>query len=148
MKPLANIALSIFLSVVAASCNTPKPTASTPPAPQSCNCPTDIMCTEDFRFVTVRVHDRSGNPAKLDRYETVRAANGSLLKRVDETDMGAGMYIIATDAEREQIGSCAGGEKFFFRGYVGEKRVVDEAYTLRNDCCHIKRESGREEIEL
>jgi hypothetical protein len=104
------------------------------------------MCTEDFRFITVRLTDASGKPILLDRYETVRASNNSVLARRDDTEMEAGTYVVTSDGEKEGISTC--GEKFFFRGYQGGKKVVDEPYSLRNDCCHVERQSGRAEVQL
>ena len=137
-------AAAIFFFATA-SCNTPKGTAQAPSA-KVCPCPKDIMCTEDFRFVTLRINDASGKPVLLDRYETVRASNNTVLARADNTTMDAGTYVIASDGEKESISTC--GEKFFFRGYKGGKKVVDEPYTLRNDCCHVERQSGRAEAQL
>lgn len=137
---------ALFLAVLvsAASCNAPKGTAQ--PTAQSCACPKDLMCTEDFRFVTLTIVDKTGKPATLDRYETVRVSNSTILQRRDNTEMQPGTYVVASDGEKESISTC--GEKFVFRGYRGGKKVIEESFTLRNDCCHVERQSGRTEIIL
>lgn len=127
-----------------ASCSVPNGTSQA--NAKSCPCPKDIMCTEDFRFVTVTVVDKTGTPVTFDRYETVRASNSTVLARKDNTEMAPGTYVIASDGEKEGISTC--GEKFLFRGYRGGKKLLEEEFTLRNDCCHIERQSGRTEIVL
>ena len=104
------------------------------------------MCTEDFRFVTISVVDKAGKPVALDRYETVRTSNQKVLERRDNTEMQAGTYVVASDGEKDSISTC--GEGFVFRGYRGGKRVLEEMFVLRNDCCHVERKSGRTEIVL
>ncbi len=138
---LFKVAVVVFF---AASCAAKAPRAAN--TANSCPCPKDIMCTEDFRFVTLTVADETRKPIVLDRYETVRASNNAVLARKDNTTMGAGTYVVASDGEREGISAC--GEIFFFRGYRGGKKVIEEEFTLRNDCCHVERQSGRTEVVL
>lgn len=134
-----------FLTIVAlTSCETPKGSAGSPA--QSCPCPKDIMCTEDFRFVTLTVTDKTGAPVRFDRYETVRVSGGAVLARKDNTEMQPGTYVVASDGEKESISTC--GEKFLFRGYRDGKKVLEEPFALRNDCCHVERQSGRTEVVL
>lgn len=104
------------------------------------------MCTEDFRFITFTVADKHGQPVIFERYETVRASNNTILARRDNTGMAPGTYVVASDAERDSISTC--GEKFFFRGYRDGKQVMETPFTLRNDCCHVERQSGKTEVML
>jgi len=101
------------------------------------------MCTEDFRMVTLRV-TRGGQPQPLDRWETLRSATGTALRRADSSAIQPGLYAVATDAERAQISSC--GERFVFRGWVGKKKVVEARFLLKDDCCHVQRVEGPEEL--
>jgi hypothetical protein len=136
--------LGTMILIGPSACNTPKSTAAD--TVKTCPCPKDIMCTEDFRFITVTVVDKAGNPVELQRYETVRASSNAVLKRSDITEMQPGTYVVASDGEKESISTC--GEKFLFRGYRGGKKVIEESFTLRNDCCHVERQSGQTQIVL
>ena len=136
--------LFLLFVAVCTSCHTPQRAADTGWDP--CPCPKDIMCTEDFRFVTLTVVDKTGAAVTLDRFETVRASNNTILARKDNTEMQPGTYVVASDGEKESISTC--GEKFLFRGYQGGKKVLEESFTLRHDCCHVERQSGRTEVVL
>jgi hypothetical protein len=136
--------LAISLLAGVSACHTSKGTAAD--SGKTCPCPKDIMCTEDFRFVTLTIADKAGKPIALDRYETVRASNNTALVRRDNTEMQPGTYVVASDGEKESISTC--GEKFLFRGYRGGKKVIEEPFTLRNDCCHVERQSGRTQLVL
>ena len=136
--------VSSLLAVALAACETPKGMAASPA--KTCPCPKDLMCTEVFAFVTLKISDKTGAPIRLDRYETVRASDNTILARRDNTGMPPGTYVVASDGEKESISTC--GEKFLFRGYRGGKKVLEESFTLRNDCCHVERQSGRVEVVL
>lgn len=102
------------------------------------------MCTEMFKMVTIRIHDASGNPVKLDDYYTLHVASGEKAKITQGMDNG--YYVVVDDSRRKDLQDRKAELKFI--GTKDGKEVVNEAYTVTADCCHIEKISGKTEIVL
>jgi hypothetical protein len=141
MKTLL-FALSIFLFT---SCEKTK-TCST-------ECPTNTMCTMEFRSITIELKDNNGLPVALDKYRTIKLENNeeidlqtgiSLFE--DTTRKNIGTYPILDDSHTEKTDRC--GKQFRFQGYINNQVVVDSKYKISHDCCHIQLDSGNTKIKL
>ena len=57
-----------------------------------------------------------------------------------------GTYIVLTDSEINEVSKD--GSSFIFRGFIGGIEIVNEAYQIGHDCCHIKLLAGNTGITL
>lgn len=101
-----------------------------------------VMCTMMFAMITVQVTDADGIPAKLDEAYTVRNGNGA--KITVEQHMTDGRYTVLDDSYQKELSNKT--DDFRFVGIKNGIRVVDEPYTLGADCCHVRKENGRDTI--
>ena len=112
----------------------------------------DIMCTEEYRMITVRVTDSLFNPVMLTRYRTIKVSSGDTLNfqgedpYMDSINQKNGYYTLMTDGKMYLTSTS--GTEFKFVGWVGEKQVVNENYIIGNDQCHVQFFSGRREIVI
>lgn len=117
------------------------------------DCPPDLMCTMEFRYIQITVTDSAGKPVSLDTYRTIRLADGhafdlqhSADEWEDSTRRATGIYPLLTDSEQKQVSTR--GENFEFRGEKDGVMIVQEQYQVRDDCCHIDLISGNTIITI
>lgn len=102
-----------------------------------------VMCTMDFRTVSVRVVDAAGKPVKLDSYQTVLSGKGTAVLTGDAAaSMMDGMYPVVTDEWVANHKNTTA--KMIFIGMMGNKPVVTETFEIKADCCHVSKLSGKE----
>jgi hypothetical protein len=102
-----------------------------------------VMCTMDFRTVSVRVVNSAGKPVKLDSYQTVLSGKGTAVLNGDAgTSMTEGVYPVATDEWVANHKNTTA--KMIFIGMIGNKPVVTETFDIKADCCHVSKVSGKE----
>lgn len=101
-----------------------------------------VICTMMFAMVTVQVTDAAGVPVQLDEVYTIRQKNNERISL--EQQMQDGRYNIIDDSYQKELANTA--EKFTFFGVKGGKVVVQESYTIGADCCHVKKQSGKDVI--
>ncbi len=109
-----------------------------------------VPCTEELRWVTVKVTDRSGQPVALDKVKVIRQSDGKDLTRTYPREewqvfRKLGSYAITGDLDEKHIPQFK-RTKLRFQGYVGNREVVKADYVVTFDCCHISLVSG--ELEL
>lgn len=102
-----------------------------------------VMCTMQFAMVNVTVRDATGNPARLDSAVTI-GANGKVIPT--SPHMGEGVYTIVDDGYKSSLALRT--EDVRFKGYLAGRQVLDEAYTITADCCHVSKKSGPAELVL
>ena len=100
-----------------------------------------VMCTEEFRSVTITVHGDT-----LDAHYTVRVSTGDTVFSAGITFPWSGVYVVLDDSYRQPIENRT--EDFRFTGYVGDTLVVDEIFRISADRCHISYVSGKTDIYL
>lgn len=131
--------LTISILTMSMACN--RATTNDGNNPKSNDCQ-DVICTEMFAMVTVKVLNKDGVPTTLDKVETIRKSTGE--KITPESNMGAGVYVVLDDGYVKSLYNQS--DEFIFKGYIKDKTVVEETYTISADCCHIKKVSGAPEI--
>ncbi|WP_257667034.1 hypothetical protein [Parapedobacter tibetensis] len=109
-----------------------------------------VYCTEELRWIAVKLVDQSGEPVILDRIKVTRVADGKDLTKTYHSDewythRRLGSYPIASDIDHEHIPQFK-HTKLRFQGYIGNREVVKADYVVTFDCCHIALVSG--ELEL
>ena len=110
-------------------------------------CADDIICTQIFVSVTVDVSDEKGKPVFVSRTET-RSLDGSFL--VSRTVNSVGPLVIADDLDRKKL--AKEGTPVSFKAFIQVKgqeiQVLDQAFIIGHDCCHIIKMGGPDQINL
>lgn len=109
-----------------------------------------IYCTDDLRWIAVKLVDPSGKPVALDRMKVTRLADGKDLTRTYPNEewnihRRLGNYPVTGDIDWEHIPSFK-HTKLRFQGYIGNREVVKADYVVTFDCCHISLVAGEREL--
>jgi len=112
----------------------------------------NVNCTMELRWVTVKLIDESGNPVALDRMKVTSMADGKDLTRPhDNEDWNAfrrlGSYPITSDSDYKYFPKFK-HVKLLFQGYIGKREVVKADYVVAFGCCHIGLISGERELTV
>ncbi|SIQ00064.1 hypothetical protein [Maribacter ulvicola] len=131
----------IILSIFLVTCND---TIELP------DCSTTI-CTLNFVTITVRVKDASGEAVILDNYQVIDSKTGENLAtnfngEEYEYSKKQGVYPILSDANRSQYQNKSA--TLTFKGHINNEEVINEAYEVSADCCHVSLITGNTEITL
>ncbi len=103
------------------------------------------VCTEIFKAVMVQVKDANGNPVKLDDYYTVRLSTEERVSGPGSTPEN-GMYVVVDDNFISILMDKTEGFKFV--GIKNGVEVVNEIYQVTGDCCHVNKDSGKDEVVI
>jgi hypothetical protein len=106
----------------------------------SFQCKRETACTMEFRTVGIQV---IGDP--LDDFYTIRNLNGDTL-RYENYGFEDNYYIILDDNFHVYLKNSS--ENFTFIGIINGEKVVDEAFVIRGDDCHIEKVSGAVTVYL
>lgn len=100
----------------------------------------NIICTQEYRTITVDVKDTKGNAVALDRFTVVVLPNETdITPDLSDSEMGLmrknGIYPLFSDKysnayRNKQL-------EINFSGYIGDKQVLDANYKVGADCCHV-----------
>jgi hypothetical protein len=115
--------------LMASSCNKDK----------SCR---QAICTAIFASVMVKVETSQGVPVQLDEVYTIRKSTGE--KITPSQTMAEGRYSVLDDSYKDRMANRT--DEFRFIGKKGGQIVVDETYIISADCCHVKKETGKDTI--
>ncbi len=101
-----------------------------------------LYCTMEFRSVSITV-----NGPVLDHYHTVRVSNGDIIA-INEDPLSDfnNTYTVLNDNYLNLIINST--EVFVFKGFINNELVVNEAFTISGDRCHINYVSGNTIINL
>ncbi|MEO0898999.1 MAG: hypothetical protein AAFY71_21485 [Bacteroidota bacterium] len=105
----------------------------------SCDAINPVACTLEFRTVSLEVI--GGN---LDQTYTIQDNGDTVLSSKDT--LLNNFYTVLDDSFQEQLEGEV--ENFRFVGLIGDSVVVDEAYEIGADECHIFKESGATSVTL
>ncbi len=121
------------------------------PGTDDSGCPIGIICTMDFRSITITVK-QNGSPVALDSYKTIRVSDNQEFNLMttantweDSVRKATGIYPILTDSERKS--ASRSGTVFEFMGFKNGVLVTKSKYTISNDCCHIHLDTGNTVID-
>ena len=107
----------------------------------------EIICTMDFRMITVDVLDENEEQVELDAFYITKTNTGdTVLRYTDEHIEHFGGTVIFTDSEMNHTDTK--GKTFTFTAYLDSAQVINENYVIRHDQCHIELVSGKTKIIL
>lgn len=140
------------LLVTAMSCHSRKQTTAQEVASgDKKDCPEDLMCTMDYRMITVHVRNDQHQSIRMDSIRVFLTEDPSVsLSRSSSEEMqdglGHGVFRIADDGNMHLVQKE--GSKVTFLGFIGGKQVTKADYVIGHDCCHIRLISGPKEISI
>lgn len=108
------------------------------------NC-ADVICTMDFRAVSITVTDKDGNSVQLDEAYTIRQGSGAVINNSQPPNEN-GVYNVLTDNYREELQNQQ--DYFTFIGKLAGEEVVKESFLISADCCHINYLEGNTEVSI
>ncbi len=107
------------------------------------DCSGDLICTTEFRIISVEVLDSERNLVIFDEFRVKNLQTDELI----EIDWEPGdHYPIADDSMRNDL--PAEGHLIELVGYIDGQEVLREAYLVGQDCCHITLLEGETTIQL
>lgn len=118
----------------------------------SCKQENGIMCTEEFRSLTVNIVDSSNNPVALDDYYVQNNLTKEIIRWQeqdpfwDSLSISQGNYLLVSDLEMNWTQHKKISITFF--GFLDSLNVIKENYIVSDDSCHIYLVSGRHNIIL
>lgn len=124
----------VFLLVVpvlfAAACN-------------KCDDPNNgIICTQEFRMITLKAQNGASHPVTLDSFYTTRQSNGQRIQ--SQQQAGPGYYVVLDDSYHAQLKNSE--DNFRFVGWKGGQVSIDQVYRIAGDHCHIYKKSGVDSV--
>lgn len=100
------------------------------------DCPTDLMCTEEFRSLTFTASE-NGTPLVFDNTFVQNVLNAKIYDfHSSSNQLSPGTYIIATDAQLYDVLKTGTVLKFF--GVKNNQVVFQKDFIVGHDCCHVK----------
>lgn len=111
-----------------------------------------IICTKEWRALSIKIIDSADSPVILDDYYTTNNNTGEIFRMkdidtyIDSLNKLSGEYMIMTDNQKHwaKNGYC----KVTFKGFLNKKEVVSEEYSVTADACHIGDLIGRTTIVI
>ena len=99
----------------------------------------------DLSFISVAVEVEGGT---LDKTYTINSAQDtiSVYFAGSNEPFTSSVYTIINDSHKDVISNDE--EEVVFHGYIDDKLVINETYTVGHDGCHVLKISGKEKIEL
>lgn len=119
----------------------------------SCNKQHDndgIMCTTEYRMLTVSIKDPESKPVILSNYFVKKTSTGEIIDFatedhfIDSVNRVQGIYFLCTDG---MMGMTAkNGTDFEFHGILDSTEIVFQKYIIGNNRCHVELLAGKTAI--
>ncbi|MDG2281283.1 MAG: hypothetical protein P8L42_11710 [Flavicella sp.] len=104
----------------------------------------DIVCTEEFRTITLEIVDSQDTPVILDNFKITREDTGEIIEL--DQNHSQNFYPIINDNYQNKIVHKEIILKF--SGSINNIEVVSTSFVVSADCCHIDLDSGPTKIVL
>jgi len=104
--------------------------------PGSADCEEEVICTEEFRTLTVELKDENGDAITLSKVVVTLGATGDTLYRDALINSVPGVYALANDNHLELLKST--GSKVVLHGYENDDLLVSNTYWVGHNCCHVE----------
>jgi len=105
------------------------------------SCKEEIACTEEFRTVSIKV---TGDT--LTDFYTIRISNSDTIRIPADGYPDAYTYPVLNDNYQSVIANSQ--ESFTFIGKINDTVVVNEAFVISADNCHIDKVSGKNGVNI
>lgn len=103
-----------------------------------------VLCTKEFRSISVQIKDAQGNPFVFDKTET--KLNGTVIhSETQASDPTLGNCTIVDDSDMQDLGTNQ-QQTVSFLVYKNNQVVSTATFVVSADCCHVDKVSGNSEI--
>jgi hypothetical protein len=116
----------IFLVVILSACGTKK-------TPNSC---TGVLCTADFRMMTIQLIDSIGADFVPDKVETYTEDSVLIQSQTGPAIPGQNLYTIIDDSHMNTVGVNI-ENNVLFKVFQNGQIIKQQVYKVKADCCHI-----------
>ncbi|HTN46880.1 MAG TPA: hypothetical protein VL098_11080 [Flavipsychrobacter sp.] len=112
----------------------------------------DVICTMDFRTITLSVLNVDSTPKQLDSFYSAFSGSDNII--LDSKDISAeqlqmmqryGSYPVISDAQRDKL-SSGKNTAVYFVGYQDGIKVMEHSLVVTHDCCHIQLKSENKPV--
>ena len=113
---------------------------------ESEKCP-EVMCTQEFRTVSVRFKDASGNPIVVNDFSAKIKRTGKVIDIAANAAGIKGTYVVISDAERRELQTQ--GDTIIVTATnpaTKQKKAIKYVVSGGKCACHIGKLSGPEEV--
>ena len=116
----------------------------------SCKTDKGIVCTQEYRTITVSIRDAAAKPILLSLYYVKKTSTNEIIDfsmedpLMDSINRLQGIYTVFTDGKMAMTSKT--GTEFEFHGIQDSTEIVNEKYLIGNDECHVQLLSGKTEI--
>ncbi len=117
------------------------------PCAEPCN--GDVICTSDFRSISVTAVDAANNPLAVDSFVVTDAAGTPLPPAYGELVygiVGDGRFAIINDGWMQ--GHQGMQMDVRAKGFSNGTLLFDQAYAIGADCCHVYKAAGPDVIAV
>ena len=101
-----------------------------------------VVCTEEFRRITLSVDNSTQLPVSLDEAYTLRG--NSTQKLFFEQSPDDGNYVVLDDSYHSELINAE--DDFRFIGVKNNQVVVDQTFRIAGDNCHVFKKTGPDTI--
>lgn len=111
----------------------------------------DALCTKELRTIALSILDQNGNPIALDSFKVTNVENDKdMTQEFTKSDFEwmqlNGSYPIFGDQYANEYRNLK--LDLNFKGYIGDREVVNENYTVSADCCHVFKIAGNTDLVI
>jgi hypothetical protein len=104
----------------------------------------EVMCTADFRMITIDIKDASGNPYAPDKVET-KFGNSIINSSNAPSVPLSSSFTIVDDNNMKDFGYNTTNEVEFYV-YKNNQVVYSSTFSIKTDCCHVEKVNGDNQI--
>jgi hypothetical protein len=97
-----------------------------------------LICTEEFRMVTIKLKNALAGPIVLDSSYTIRQSNNERIR--PEQQVLPGSYVVLDDSYHYKLKNQE--DNFRFYGWKNNQLIADQLFRIGGDNCHINKISG------
>lgn len=110
------------------------------------DCKDTIICTEEFKTISLEITNSDGDPVVLDDFYTFYDSRKKFEYELNDIQQGLGIYPVLTDAEMDEIEKE--GTTLIFVGEKDGRNIVEHQMVIGHDCCHVQLIEGQDKIEI
>jgi len=106
-----------------------------------------VMCTMEFRMLTVTIKDKAGNFYKADKVETYTPTGKMIFSQSSPSFLPDSSYVVIDDNNMKDLTKNV-HTTLDFKIYKAGAVVKIVKYVVTADCCHISKVSGPDQIVI
>ncbi|MGM0580451.1 MAG: hypothetical protein ACQETL_07215 [Bacteroidota bacterium] len=109
-------------------------------------CDDNLICTEEFRSITLEITTPEGEAVILDNFYTFHDSRKKFEFELDDHQKGTGFYPVITDSEIDELERE--GTTLIFVGEKDGRNIVEHQMVIGHDCCHVQLIEGEDKIVI